>query len=276
MQKVNIDIKEKRLIDWFRDKQGVFVAFSGGVDSALLLFVARKVLGKEKAVGVIAKSDSLKERDYRLAVDFSMKYDIKLITVYSGELDNPDYYNNSPLRCYFCKTEVYTRIKDVAKDFPGFVIANGNNIDDQSDYRPGNKAASENNVFSPFVEAGLTKNDIRTIAKKYGLPVWDKPASPCLSSRFPYGHKITHYKLKQVETAEGILEKYGFNDVRVRHFDGYCKIEVPAELIPKLESVFDVVSEEIKKKAKFEKVLLDTEGLVSGKMNRAILKNVVP
>ena len=277
MLKAKTDIKEKenKLKSWLKSKQGVIVAFSGGVDSALLLYLARKVLGKEKAIGVIAESGSLKEKDYRLAVDFAKKYDIKLITVYTKELNNPDYFNNTPLRCYFCKTEVYSEIKDVAKDYPGFVIVNGNNLDDQSDYRPGNKAALENNIFSPFVEAGISKHDIRSIARKYNLPVWNKPASPCLSSRFPYGHKITYYKLKQVEAAEEILENYGFNDVRVRHFGKYCKIEVPSDLIPKLENLIGVISEEIKKKSKFEDVLIDTEGLVSGKMNRALLEKIV-
>ena len=277
MQKVSSEIveKENRIKNWLKSKPGVIVAFSGGVDSALLLFIARKVLGKEKSIGVIAKSSSLKEKDYRMAVDFSKKYDINLITDYTRELDNPDYFNNSHLRCYFCKTEIYNELKNITKGYPGFVIINGNNIDDQSDYRPGNNAALENNVFSPFIEAGLSKYDIRTIAKKYNLPVWDKPASPCLSSRFPYGHKITYYKLKQVEAAEEVLENYGFKEVRVRHYNDYCKIEVPADLIPKLESTFDVVSSEIKKKANFEKVLLDAEGLVSGKMNRALLEKVV-
>ena len=273
--KNSLEYKEKVLTQWLLQYEGVIVAFSGGVDSALLLFLSRRVLGKEKAVGVIAKSESLKTKDYELATDFAEKYDISLTTVFTKELQNPDYYKNSPLRCYFCKTETYREIKEVQKKLPGYIIVNGANLDDKSDYRPGEKAASENNVFSPFVIAGITKHDIRQLAAKYGLPVWNKPASPCLSSRIPYGQKVSPEKLKQIETAEEILNNHGFFEVRARHYGSKCKIEVPEKDIPYLKAVFNDISREIKEKAGFSEVIIDTEGLVSGKLNRELKKQLM-
>ena len=264
-------IKEKKLTQWFAAQKGVIVAFSGGVDSALLLFMARKILGREKALGVISKSESLKEKDFQTALDFAEKYDITLKVIHTRELQDRHYYENSNLRCYFCKTHLYNDLELVKKQYPGFVIANGSNADDNKDYRPGEKAAGEFKISAPLAECGLTKKDIRTLAGKYDLPVWNKPASPCLSSRVPYGTKITPHTLKQIETAESILNTYGFDDVRARYYKDTCKIEVPAFQIPRLQKVFDEVSARITEQAGFKKCELDEEGLVSGKLNRVLI-----
>ncbi len=262
--------KENRLVSWFNKHQGVIIAFSGGVDSALVLFFARKVLGKEHAIGVISKSESLKTKDYQIALDFATKFDIQLRTIYTHELSDSNYVANTNLRCYFCKTHLYEELDLVKQQHLHFVIANGANADDKTDYRPGEKAAKEKGIRSPLAECGITKQEIRLLAKKYGLPVWNKPASPCLSSRIPYGNRVSVDKLRQIEKAEEILNSYGFEEVRVRHYDSFCKIEVPVSQIETLRRQFDLVSAQINKATGFEQCLLDEEGLVSGKLNRTI------
>jgi uncharacterized protein len=188
------------------------------------------------------------------------------------ELDDERYNENPVDRCYFCKEHLYTDLRAVTDKYPGYSVLNGTNKDDYSDYRPGLKAADEYEIFSPLAECDVTKEEIRKIARYYHLPNWDKPASPCLSSRIPYTHKITKKKLVEVEKAEDLLNSFGFEDVRVRHYGDHGKVEVRKEDLPRLMEIKDKVVKGIREVG-FTDVVIDEEGLVSGKMNRAINKD---
>jgi uncharacterized protein len=265
-----LSLKERRLVSWFEEQQGVITAFSGGVDSALVLYFARKILGKKKTIGVISKSESLKSKDYQIAVDFARQFDVELKTIHTNELADLNYTANTGLRCYFCKTHLYDELQIVRTQFPDFTIVNGSNADDKSDYRPGEQAAVEKEIRSPLAECDITKEEIRALAKKYKLSVWNKPASPCLSSRIPYGNEVNVDKLKQIEQAENILNSFGFEEVRVRHYGAFCRIEVLFEKIPLLKKNFYEISSLINEHAGFQQCSLDEEGLVSGKLNRVL------
>jgi len=273
MQTLNIELKQKLtdLQHWFQSKQGSIVAFSGGIDSTLVLYLARKFQGKERAIGVISNSESLKQKDFNLAQDFCQQFDITLEVIKTNELEDERYNENPINRCFFCKEHLFTDLTEMSKKYPGFIVLSGTNYDDLGDYRPGIDAAKKLDVKSPMVDCKITKDELRQIAHHFELPNWDKPASPCLSSRMPYGHKVTRKKLYQVEAAENILNEYGFNDVRVRHFDTYGKIEVLHKDLANLRLVETEVIEKITALG-FEKVKIDNEGLVSGKMNRSIGK----
>jgi uncharacterized protein len=257
------------LKDWFEGRTGSIVAFSGGIDSSLVLFLARKWQGKEGAIGVISNSESLKSKDFELAQSFSKHFDINMEVIITRELED-DRYNENPIdRCFFCKEHLYSDLQGISEKYPGFPVLNGTNSDDYTDYRPGLKAATKYEVLSPLADCKISKEEIREIARYYKLPNWDKPASPCLSSRIPYNHKITQKKLVEVEQAEDLLNTFGFNDVRVRHYGDHGKIEVRKEDLQKLLEVKEKVVDQIKEIG-FEEVLIDEEGLVSGKMNRVI------
>jgi pyridinium-3,5-biscarboxylic acid mononucleotide sulfurtransferase len=262
--------KEILLHRWFLNHKKVLVALSGGVDSCLVAYMARKYLGKENAISVIGVSPSLKAKDLRLSADFCNQFDIKLVEINPDEINDPNYNSNPINRCYFCKSNLYESMYSLQKsNYHEFEILNGNNRSDFGDYRPGLKAAEEYVALSPLAECGLDKQDIRLLAKEYNLPVWDKPASPCLSSRFPYGEKITADRLKMVEKAEDLLNEYGFSDVRVRYFSEIARIEVPAKEVKALSGQMDQL------KAKFIELgfrdcEIDEEGLVSGKLNRRL------
>jgi uncharacterized protein len=261
--------KLESLKDWFRKSKGSVVAFSGGIDSSLVLYMARMVQGKENAIGVISNSESLKNKDFELALNFCKTYDINLEVIHTEELKDVRYNANPFNRCFYCKEHLYQDLESVKGKYPGFLILNGTNADDHSDYRPGLKAAADYNVHSPMSECGITKDELRQIAKYYGLLNWDKPASPCLSSRIPYNNKITRQKLEQIEKAEDILNSYGFIDVRVRHYGTLAKVEVRKEDLARLLSL----QQEIRSKILglgFEKCEIDSEGLVSGKLNRVL------
>jgi pyridinium-3,5-biscarboxylic acid mononucleotide sulfurtransferase len=267
----DIQTKLNRLKDWFTSVEGSIVAFSGGIDSSLVLFLARLFQGKERVVAVISRSESLKNRDFEIARSFSDQYDIKMEVIVTNELED-DSYNKNPFdRCYFCKDHLYRDMQLIIEKYPGFILLNGTNIDDHSDYRPGIQAAMQYKVRSPLAECSVTKEDIRQIARFYKLPNWDKPASPCLSSRIPYNHEITRKKLVEVEKAENFLNDSGFNDVRVRHYGEYGRIEVKPEDIDRLINMKDSIVEKILSIG-FKRVEIDEEGLVSGKMNRVIAK----
>lgn len=266
-EKLKLEIK-----DWFERFEGTIIAFSGGIDSALVLFLSRKFLGKERTIGVISNSESLKDKDYQLALDFAKKNDIQLETIYTKELNDSNYNSNPSNRCYFCKTHLYDAIDQVKKKYPGYIVLNGTNKDDFSDYRPGMQAADENGVRSPLADLGISKSEIRKLAKQFGIPFWDKPASPCLSSRIPYGNSITINKLEQIEKAEGYLNEFGFKNVRVRHYNKECKIEVPLAELNLLKDQFSEIEKKIIDLG-FDTCILDEEGLVSGKLNKVLNLN---
>ena len=271
MTDLNPALNEKLhlLENWYRQRKGSLVAFSGGIDSTLVLFLSRKFQGRDCAIGVISISESLKNKDFNLAQSFCKEFEIQLRIIKTDELNDSNYNQNPINRCFFCKDHLFHDLQEMKKEYPGFEILSGTNYDDLGDYRPGIDAAQKNLVISPLVDCKVTKDEIREIARHFGLPNWNKPASPCLSSRIPYNQAVTFEKLKQIEAAEDLLNGHGFEDVRVRHFGTFGKIEVQKEDMEKLLSIKDKVLSEIKNLG-FARVEIDEEGLVSGKMNRVI------
>jgi pyridinium-3,5-biscarboxylic acid mononucleotide sulfurtransferase len=246
------------------------VAFSGGVDSTFLLKVSYDVL-KENVIAVTARSSTYPEREYKEAVDFAEKLGIKHIIIVSEELDIDGFAENPTNRCYFCKNELFTKIREVAIQENIKYVADGSNIDDLGDYRPGMAAAKEQAVMSPLKEAGFTKDDIRIISKEMDLPTWDKPAFACLSSRFPYGQKITREKLEMVDKAEQYLLDLGFKQVRVRHHGDVARIEVSLYERRKFfdEELMDRIYNKFKEIG-FKYTAVDLKGYRTGSMNEAI------
>lgn len=271
MEDISLQLTDKLhvLEAWFGQRKGSIVAFSGGIDSTLVLYLARKFQGKENAIGVISNSESLKNRDFLWAKEFCAEFDIHLEVIVTQELEDERYNQNPVNRCYFCKEHLFHDLTEICEKYPGFEVLSGTNSDDLGDYRPGIDAAKKFRVQAPMVDCKISKEELRQIAKYFQLPNWDKPASPCLSSRIPYNQTVTVKKLRQIEDAEEILNSYGFADVRVRHYGTYGKIEVKREDLTKLRMVQHEVVRKITALG-FEHCEIDQEGLVSGKMNRVL------
>lgn len=257
------------LVQWFRDCRFAIVAFSGGVDSSLVAYIANHLLGCERTVSVISDSPSLKRSDLEEAKAFCRSHRIPIKIIETREIENPDYFLNPSNRCYFCKHTLYSDLQPMASEISGSWILNGTNMDDLGDYRPGLKAADKFGVYSPLADCGLNKDAVRELAFALGLECWDKPASPCLSSRIAYGQPVTREKLRQVEDAETLLGRAGFPIARLRHFGGEGRIEVPRGEIPRLRNAFRSLEPAIRALG-FARVTLDAEGYVAGKLNRII------
>jgi len=243
------------------------IAYSGGVDSTLLLKVARDCLG-DRALGVIGRSKTMPRREYEFAVRTAELMGAEFEVVDTCELDLPGFVSNPPDRCRICKKELFGKLRDAA-DREGLTwVADGSNLDDRSDYRPGLQAAKEMGVRSPLAEAGFTKEDVRALSRAIGLPTWDKPSKACLSSRFPFGTEITAEKLAAVEEAENFLEDRGFKQMRVRHHGDIARVEVePAEIHRLLHSgIREKVVSKIKSLG-FRYVTVDLAGYASGSLN---------
>ncbi len=251
------------------DCPGALIAFSGGVDSSLVAFLAKHFLGADRCLAVISGSPSLKLSDLEEAKSFACQNGIPLELVVTEEMENPDYFNNPSNRCYFCKHTLYDELQDLLVKYPGWWIVNGTNKDDLGDYRPGLEAAKEFTVRSPLSDCGLDKVAVRELASYFELVCWDKPASPCLSSRVPYGERITVEKLRQIEAGEALLETHGFAVSRLRHYGEFARVEVPVEDVPRLVSLQAQIEPELKELG-FERVEFDGEGFVSGKLNRVL------
>jgi len=250
--------------------ESVVVAFSGGVDSTLLAKVCSDVLG-EKAIAVTAVSETYPEFELNEAKRVAKEIGIGHKILRTNELSVENFAKNPANRCYFCKTELFSKLRDVAKEVDFKNIADGSNLDDTGDFRPGLKAAMELGSRGPLREAGLTKKDVREMSKFLGLSTWDKPAFACLSSRIPYGQKITVDKLDMVIKAEDFLREAGFKSFRVRHHDTIARIEVPLIDIARVMDS-DVRSAVVKKLKSigFTYVTIDLEGLRSGSMNEVL------
>ena len=266
----NLEKNINTLKAWYSKQDKVIVALSGGVDSCLVAYSARKYLGKENAIAVISNSASLKARDLKDAENFCKRYDIQLELIDAKEIEDENYASNPINRCYFCKSALYDElISLIGNKYKGFKILNGNNYSDFGDYRPGLQAADEKAVLSPLADCKLVKEDIRDIAHHFDLFVWDKPASPCLSSRFPYGEAITIQKLRMVEKAEELLYENGFHNSRVRYNKNVAKIEVPNDQIDQLKRKIINIEDKIIEFG-FTDCIIDEEGFVSGKLNRVL------
>ncbi len=257
------------LKQWFYARKGSIVAFSGGIDSSLVLYLARKFQGKDCTIGVISNSESLKNQDFVLAQSFCKSFDIRLLIIKTNELSDLRYCENPINRCFYCKEYLFQELQNIQSKYPGFEIISGTNYDDLGDFRPGLEAARKFQVRAPMVDCKLSKEEIRTISRHFNLPNWDKPATPCLSSRIPYYQEVTRIKLRQIEAAEEMLNSSGFKDVRVRHYGSYGKIEVQKHDFKKLKIVEDSIIAQMKQIG-FERTEIDQEGLVSGKMNRIL------
>ena len=266
------DLQEKltKLKDYIEGLGSLAVGFSGGVDSSFLLVVAHEVLG-DKAIAVTGVDASVPERELTEAKEFCEKYGIRQVTCSWNPMQEESYRKNSPDRCYFCKKGIFSEIKRVAAENGIEHVAEGSNMDDLGDYRPGLRAVEELSVKSPLREVGLYKADIRNISKAMGLPTWSKPAYACLASRFVYGEEITEEKLHMIDMAEQFLIEHGFYEERVRIHGNIARIEVPAKDIPRLAE--DEMREAVYTKFKeigFLFVTLDMHGYKMGSMNTTI------
>jgi uncharacterized protein len=250
--------------------RSVVIAYSGGVDSSLLLRVAHEAIGV-RAVGVIGRSDSYAERELRLALDQAAAFGARIEIVTTGELADPAFRSNPVTRCYHCKSELYRELAAVAEREGAEAVFDGTIADDLTDWRPGRRAAGERGVRSPLAELGFTKQDVRDAARHYGLTSHAKPASPCLASRIPYGTEITREILKMVEQGEELLRSLGFAEMRVRHHGDVARVEVPVAEMPRL--LDPAVRKELVAGLKglgFRHVALDLEGFRSGSLNRGL------
>ena len=248
----------------------VIVAFSGGVDSTFLAEAARRVLA-DKALAVTAISDSYPEREMEAAKDIAKQIGIRFETVNTDELEMEGYASNPTNRCYFCKTELFTKLKPIAEKYRVNTIVYGAIPDDIGDYRPGMDAAKSMGIKAPLIDANLTKADIREVSKQWGLPTWDKPAFACLSSRFPYGTRITRDLLRQVDRAEQFLYDLGVRQFRVRHHEDLARIELEPAEIPNVttKSVRSQIDEHFKSLG-YRYVTLDLQGYRSGSLNEVL------
>ena len=249
----------------------VAVAFSGGVDSTLVAVAAHRVLAS-KALAVTAVSPALAKRELEETVSLAARFGFPHRIIHTNEMEREGYVANSPQRCYFCKTELYSQLTELADQESIKWVVNGANTDDIGDYRPGMVAASEHRVRSPMVEVGLTKADVRVIAKILDIPIWDKPAQPCLSSRIPYGTPVTVENLSKVEQAEDYLRGLGLREVRARHHDRLCRIEVGED---EMDFAFERRKEIVSaiKKIGYLWVSIDMSGLRSGSLNDQLKLN---
>jgi uncharacterized protein len=272
-----LDVEEKlyKLKAIVSELESVVVAFSGGVDSTLVTKVCYDVL-RDNSMAVTARSETYPDFEFKEAQKLASEIGIKHLVIDTSELAIEGFANNPPERCYFCKTELFGKLKDIAKEQGFLNVADGANLDDTQEFRPGLQASRELNVRSPLKEAGMTKKDIREVSKMLNLPNWNKPAYACLSSRFPYGQSITEEKLSMVSEAEKYLRGLGLIQFRVRHHETIARIEVLTEDIHILTN--SPAREELTAKFKeigFTYVTLDLEGYRSGSMNEVLSKNVV-
>ena len=248
----------------------LMVAYSGGVDSAFLAATAHRVLG-DRMLAVLADSPSLARRDMQQAQDFATTHGIPLRIIQTDELDRPEYQKNDASRCFHCKTELFTGMEALGAQLGFQQIAYGMNADDTRDYRPGQRAAQQHEVLAPLADAGLTKIDVRTLARAAGYTLWDRPAAPCLSSRVEYGREVTREVLEQVEKAEEAVRALGFREFRVRHHGDLARVEIArSEMANALDlAILDAITLALRQ-AGYQYVTLDSSGFRSGSLNAVL------
>ena len=271
MQSVSLEKRLEELERIVAPYGSALVAFSGGVDSSLALAVAASALPKGKVLPVTSNNETYLPSELGLAEEFARSLDVEHLVVNTRELDDPNYASNPTNRCYFCKSTLYSDLAGMALEKGYACVVDGANKDDEGDYRPGRKAAKELDVVSPLSLAGVTKAEVRALAKHLDLPSWDKPALACLSSRFPYGQEITPEKLTQVARAEEFLRSRGYRQVRVRHHGEIARLEVGEGELEKAFAEREEISAELVE-AGFLYVTLDLAGYRSGSLNAALEK----
>ena len=270
-----LQAKYDRMCEILRSLEHVAVAFSAGVDSTLVLKVALDTLGSPKVIAATGDSESLARAEFDEARRLTEQLGAQHVVLKTDEFQNEDYLANPENRCYYCKTTLYTHLDKYIAEHGINAIVNGINVDDYGDWRPGIQAAEEHQVRAPIAEAGITKAEVRTLSEWLGLPTFDKPASPCLSSRVQYGEQITPEKLRMIERAEALLKSLGFRECRVRHHNNLARIEVPLEDIakitePETRARIDACFRELG----YNYVTVDLRGFRSGSLNEVISLNI--
>ncbi len=260
--------KEQKLEQILQRLGSVLIAFSGGVDSSYLLYKAKKVLG-DKVLAVTAESETYQDHEKENAVYMAQKLEAEQILIKTEELSCSDFASNPPQRCYYCKKELFTQLRDIARQRGLQWVCDGANYDDRDDFRPGHKAAQEMEVRSPLMEVGIRKEEIRRLSQKVGLETWDLPAAACLASRIPYGETITGKKLKAISRAESYLRSLGHKTLRVRCHNDIARIEVPKSEIAILAENGLQIAAHLKELG-FTYITLDLEGYRSGSMNETL------
>jgi uncharacterized protein len=268
-------MRESDLIAWLQARRRVAIAFSGGVDSAYLAVAARLALGPESMLAIIGRSASYPEAQWAAAREVARSFDVPVLELDTAELDDPRYAANPSNRCYYCKSELWSKLVPTARARGFDTVADGTNADDLSDWRPGAQAAREHGVVSPLADLGFTKQQIRDASRRLGVPTWRQPSSPCLSSRLPYGIAVTRARLEQIERAEAAARALGIlGDLRVRYHEDLARVELSADELPRwmepsrFESLRDALLA-----TGFARVALDLRGFRSGSLN--VLHGVV-
>jgi len=264
-----LEAKRARLAELLRELGSVCIGYSGGVDSVFLACVAVEVLGPDRVLAVTGRSESYPAVQREMALECVRRFGIPHLEIETDELADPRYAANPSNRCYYCKTELWGRLRAVAAERGLAAVLDGSNADDAGDWRPGMAAAREHGVRSPLLEVGLTKLEIRALSRQMGLPTWDQPSAPCLASRLPYGLAVTPARLREVERAEDAVRALGFREFRVRHHGDAARLEIaPAELPRALECASELAA--AVRAAGFARVLLDVQGYRRGALNEGL------